>query len=86
DFWGHKNYYPDLGTDSVSALMVNSQKGLDVFESVKGGLFHIQVEPGIVFKHNHRAPCGMPQNRTNILNDLIGGKDAIAVFEEALAE
>ncbi len=65
DFWGIADYYPDMDIKAgVSALMVNSEKGIDLLKSVENELTLVKTKPQYIAKKNNLSLTDKPKNRT----------------------
>lgn len=53
DYWGIKNVHPEICEDKgVSLLIVNSEKGKELFESIKDELEYIETNLDMALKYN----------------------------------
>lgn len=64
DYWGIENYHPEMDTrNGVSALMINSEKGAALLESVKDGLELVSTAKENIGKANNLRCNGQKRNR-----------------------
>lgn len=71
DFWGVKQYYPDIDTnDGISILIINTNKGNNLFENIKDNLVYRETKIEWVMKNNHNLshPASKPIEREKIFN------------------
>lgn len=73
DFWGVKKYYPEMYIkEGVSAIIINTEKGVNVFETLKDDIKYkaCKIEEIISGNNSLKVSCKMPKNRGNFFNDL----------------
>ena len=72
DFWGIQNEYPELDDDKgVSFVVVNSEKGKVLFDSIENGIKKsVSLESGLKHNLSMIKSCKMPDNRKTFFTDL----------------
>lgn len=73
DFWGLELFHPEFyDQHGVSGILINTKKGLDVFESVKRGLDYIKSNfEEFSYKNGHlHSPAHRPACRTDIYKGI----------------
>ncbi len=73
DYWGIKEEIPSFyDSTGVSAVLVNTQKGLSVFEEIKSETVCVETSLESVIKHNPALKNSFPVNlnRKNFFKDL----------------
>lgn len=61
DFWDRKHNFPDVNNDNKgeSLLLINTEKGREIFEAVKGKLDHFQTTTDKVMQTHLREPSNI---------------------------
>jgi coenzyme F420-reducing hydrogenase beta subunit len=73
DFWGVDRYYPDMyNKEGVSAIIINSDKGIELFETLKKDLVYkdCKIEEILCDNQSLKHPVECPSSRKNFFNDL----------------
>ncbi len=73
DFWGIKNYYPKMySKDGVSAIIINSEKGLEMFEKIKNNLKYEECKLDEIISGNQslKNSSKKPKKRTAFFKEL----------------
>lgn len=73
DFWGIYDEYPNFyDKNGVSAVIVNTEKGTKIWNSIKENLTFIEVEISKIQKHNHNLvePTKEKSSRKDIYRDI----------------
>ena len=73
DFWGVKKYYPEMyNKKGVSAIIINTSKGKDIFENIKDELKYKECKLEEITSGNPSLMKSgkMPDKRSNFFNEL----------------
>ncbi|HFI0330219.1 TPA: hypothetical protein ACGOU0_000605 [Streptococcus suis] len=73
DFWGIENFFPNLDDDKgASLVIVNSEFGIRIFNSIKPEITYQEVDLDEVIKYNSAATKSSEYNhrRDRFLSDL----------------
>ena len=73
DFWGVQNYYPDMYNKSgVSAVILNTNKGLEIYNSIKEDMVYqkCQLEEIIAGNASLKKSCIRPKNREDFFEKI----------------
>ncbi len=73
DFWGIQNIIPEMDDDKgTNLIFVNSQKGKQIFDSIKSNIVYKAVDMDEAIKYNPAMikSAEMPKNRTNYMNSI----------------
>lgn len=73
DFWGIQNLNPDMDDDKgTSLVMVNSQKGITLFEKIKENIIYKETNFEEAIKYNPSMTCSpqIPESREFFFKDL----------------
>lgn len=73
DYWGVESRYPELDNNmGVSLLLVNSEKGIFLLESIKEGLEIYEIDLEHAIKHNPCIikPVNKPKDRDKFFEDF----------------
>lgn len=63
DFWGVKNHYPEMySKDGVSAIIINSNKGLKLFELIKNNIKYKECQLDEILLGNKSLKCSSKKN------------------------
>lgn len=77
DYWGIDEVHPDFGKgNSVSLVLLNTDKAVSVWECIKEQLEFIPTEKDKILKHNHQLSHPTPYNarREDIYGNYVAGK------------
>ena len=76
DFWGYNKINPKLKADStgVSALVISSQKGMQLLQDVKSNLKLYSVSLNDIYSNNHCWPIKYSPEREEIFADFAASK------------
>lgn len=70
DFWGIEKCKPHMDDNKgVSLVLVNSEKGRDLFDSIKDTIYFEESNKTECLQHNLREPTPLPPNRTKFWED-----------------
>ena len=73
DFWGINNVLPEMNDEKgTSAIMINSKKGKELFESIKEEIIFKETEKSEIIKYNQSfiKPAEFNINREEFFKDL----------------
>ena len=73
DFWGVKKYYPDMyNKTGVSAIIINTEKGNNIFNSIKDNTIYKECKLEEIVSGNPSLKISgkYPGNRNNFFKDL----------------
>ena len=74
DFWGLYEEYPEFyDKDGVSAVLINTTKGIRMWDNIKKDLIFIQVDLSKIKKHNHNLE--EPTKETSIRKNIYKNVD-----------
>jgi coenzyme F420-reducing hydrogenase beta subunit len=85
DFWGWKNVFANPDSKKLSGMIINSNKGLLMFENIKNGLFTKPVATWDIMSHNRFYPVAISPGRAEVIKRIVSGENALEVFREALS-
>lgn len=72
DFWGIDKVCPEFNDDKgVSLIIVNSDKGREIFEQIKDDIMYVKVPAEMCIQPSLVAPGKMPENYMTFWNDYI---------------
>ena len=70
DFWGIEKRMPDFDDNKgISLVLVNSSKGLKLFEEISGSLYHRESNTRDCLQHNLHSPTQMRSLREQFWRD-----------------
>lgn len=71
DFWGWEKTDKNINKDNkgISLLLINTEKGKVIFESVKGNLHTIKANLKDCLQHNLKSPTILDKNRNYFIKD-----------------
>lgn len=82
DYWGIEKEHPDFDSNlGVSAVLINSQKGKDIFKNIKNNLFTKETNISKIIKENRNLT--MPTRRPNIRSQIYTNIDNMDFKEYA---
>ena len=71
DFWGLESNYPEKGDNSgMSLVLVNSQKGNILFNSIREDIHFFETEKVHCLQPQLKAPISRPENRAEFWEDF----------------
>lgn len=73
DFWGVKKYYPEMYNKSgVSCIIVNTEKGKEIIESIKNDITYKKCDINEILSGNPslKVSSKKPKNREQFFNDI----------------
>ena len=85
DFWGIQNELPDMDDDKgTSFVVVHSEKGKELFNSLKGNLKYVQVDINTGIKYNPSMIRSVAYNekRKLFFNDLSNSNDLLSLIDK----
>lgn len=71
DYLGIEKVIPDLNKwDGVSLLIINTEKGIRMFDKIKDSLDYYESNLEDAFRANHRFPINLSLERYDIMNEI----------------
>ena len=73
DFWGVKNYYPEMyNKKGVSCIIINTNTGLELFDSMKNNIDYKDCKLEEIVKGNPsiKESCLLPKNREQFFKEI----------------
>lgn len=73
DFWGIDNIYPDIDDDKgMSLVIVHSEKGLKLFEKLKGNMFfrNANFKEAVIYNSSMVKSVNYNKNRIKFFNEI----------------
>lgn len=73
DFWGANNVCPEMNDDKgLSLVLINSKKGLELFETIKNNctIKKVDFEKAIKYNSAYYQSCIMPKNREIFFKEI----------------
>ena len=73
DFWGVKNYYPEMYNDKgVSCIIINTKLGTELFDNIKNICEYkeCKLEEIVLGNPSIKEPCKLPQKREEFFSEI----------------